>query len=192
MVKSDLMFQGLWKPHWFTWQKGRNFKSLFRWGLGWLRGVREGPFCWLSVRHDGWLQVDAISCSHFFRSKKKSWTPNSVSPWSGVAGDFFGATNKKPNSAMMGVDVGFGSLPHKGLKLDNWGKLFLMYTFWITLIYRFFSNISTFTSHPLKRCLLIHLFFTSQPVLGLTVWILPDPLGWPSRIFFHMGTTALA
>lgn len=51
-----------------------------------------------------------------------------------------------------------------------------MYTFWITSFIDSFL-ISTFTSHPFKRCLVMHLFFTNQTVLALTVWILPDPLG---------------
>ena len=54
---------------------------------------------------------------------------------------------------------------HLTLGVNSFWSVYILNHF----IYRFFSNISTFTSHPFKRCLVMHLFFTNQPVLGLTV-----------------------
>ena len=65
MVKHGLMFQGLWKPHWFTWQKGRNFKSLFRWALG--RGRFVG---WVSAMMVG-SKLMRFPAAIFFQAKKK-------------------------------------------------------------------------------------------------------------------------
>ena len=70
MVKSDLMFQGLWKPHWFTWQKGRNFKSLFRWGLGCYVALGRGRFVgWVSAMMVG-FKLMRFPAAIFFEAKK--------------------------------------------------------------------------------------------------------------------------
>ena len=91
-----------------------------------LRGVREGPFCWLTAAMMVGFQFDAISAAIFFEAKKNHGLRTPFRPEVAWREIFLGQPTKSRTQQWQGakkVDVGFGSLPHNGLKLDNGGYI---------------------------------------------------------------------